>query len=736
MPLSDTELTELVSAGYRGNLSWKRQVAARALLSSLFTTGPQSLTALINSLPSSTASTLEDIDVPAFLIQIGAVETTADPVCWELTIDTRLTLEAAERRISELAATAAEEFSSLLAKSTDNYQGLTWEIFREEYLRPVITEYGARTLDLATGTRHSDAEERLTKEFLSRFPAPDRLLVRHICSQFLSSGRPRVRDYLLQLWSEQLYRSSFELSPRSIDSVSRALGEKPKYRFLCDTNFLFSVLGLHANPANHSSVALLRLAARGPQVPFESNFAFLNRTVREAQAALRDAGNRWNFLVSPTYAQEALKLEDQYGLDKCFMEFTAASDVEVHGRDHFREISGALTELIDHAGIKAASINEEEIQRSAEYERRLNRNRFENRRRQNPKPDRLLIHDTLLQSAVAFVRPVSSTNALRAGWWVVTEDRYLVADDLRRAEDDEILPTCLSPATALSLLQFWTGSETVAEPLMKSLAEPLLFIEFDPEAERATRRILRQVRAIKSIDQSDAELARRILANRAMRKLVSAQDEVEDDESILEEISLAVADQAREYASRVQKLEHELSELNTSLSAGSERTERLEKELSLLKRKYESSKERHRRAEKDLEAARARKPNRKKNESRGRHDDAALVEATTELAEMKAWETFRRRAFWPGVNLTALLLLLILGICRVTDLNTRWAITLVVSLTLAVVGTWWSEVVPDIQRTRNRWPWKFLLIYKDSARWLLGAQLLLVIITLALDRLL
>ena len=51
-----------------------------------------------------------------------------------------------------------------------------------------------------------------------------------------------------------------KISKKTLEAIEKSQSKKPKFRLFLDTNFLFSVLGLHENPADSAAATLLTLS--------------------------------------------------------------------------------------------------------------------------------------------------------------------------------------------------------------------------------------------------------------------------------------------------------------------------------------------------------------------------------------------------------------------------------------------------------------------------------------------
>ena len=463
---------------------------------------------------------------------------------WALTPKKKTEISGAIAAGEALDRMAGEQFDEVrLSVDPSGQLPLDWVRFLDAYLLPLVEEYGARTLDLLAGRRHTDLDDRIVERFLKQFQAVDELAVRAVCARALGATEgSTILEVVNRLWLSKIYSSFGRLSRDQLDHVAAAFDSEHVFRFVCDTNFLFSLAGLHQNPSNHSSQNLHALTGpRSALVGARVEFFWLQATLEEAVRTLKAAGASWDFAVTPVYATEALKLDDQYGLNKQFLMSVAAGTSTINGREYFEYQADALVARLQALGLTGAPVNEGALRASPQLERRLNRLRSANRRKTYQKDDRLLVHDAMLTSAAGEMR-VSSASSSPTDW-VVTEDVTLIGDDLTSADGDSDR-VCLLASDARSIVDLWLPQDLKREGLAAALSLPIVGLDFDSSAERATREILRHLAMVSNLDGDDPRLAHKILTNQNIRLRMSDE---KGSGALLEEIELAVASDADAY---------------------------------------------------------------------------------------------------------------------------------------------------------------------------------------------
>jgi hypothetical protein len=103
------------------------------------------------------------------------------------------------------------------------------------------------------------------------------------------------------------------------------------------------------------------------------------------------------------------------------------------------------------------------------------------------------------------------------------------------------------------MIQFWVPrSEALEAALVSSLREPLLFLEFDPDTEATTVKILRSLSRLRGVEALSPDTTFRVLTNDALRARVHPDTR---QERVLELVESAVVEEAGRLEERIRQLE-------------------------------------------------------------------------------------------------------------------------------------------------------------------------------------
>lgn len=94
---------------------------------------------------------------------------------------------------------------------------------------------------------------------MTSVPPESREGVQRAVQQFFASTDLAVRQFVLLHLHAHLLGLAASLPPESLDALQKRVCSPVQLRVLLDTNFLFSLLDLHENPANEAAKELVRL---------------------------------------------------------------------------------------------------------------------------------------------------------------------------------------------------------------------------------------------------------------------------------------------------------------------------------------------------------------------------------------------------------------------------------------------------------------------------------------------
>ena len=480
-------------------------------------------------------------------------------VCEELARSLAAEQEAVSKQESVLRSRLGELFRTAGFPVADDE---AWADFEVLYLVPLLHRTGAHVYELfAKDSEATESALRRSADLLTALEAKYGATVRFPLATFMDPNDAEVRSFVLRRLAGQFARGAAGLSEVELNAMRPGKGTTVRLDLFLDTNFLFSLLELHVNPNNQSSGDLIELidSVKGR---VNTRLLVLPETVEESRRVLRDVmfrlkdrsisgpiasaagGFNSSGLVS-SYIAAASKVKGAQPLspDSFFGPYeenllTAAATRQVNLYTSARKGYSVRQDVVD-------SIHE---QAAVQAERRP----------KGAKPYEANAHDMILWHTVKDLRPGTVDTPTDARSWIVTLDYGLIAFDRHRHSRP---PICITPVDLMAMLQFWVPrSDALDRAIVGALREPLLFLDFDRDVERATVNILATLSRLANADDLSAELIQSVVANKALRAgMVAAIDPASSRARTL--VESAIVAEARKLEQRLNELADEKKKL-------------------------------------------------------------------------------------------------------------------------------------------------------------------------------
>jgi hypothetical protein len=367
---------------------------------------------------------------------------------YELSETGKTEIENIIRASEQICLDARTVFDQLLDDlAIEEDRDLLWEDFNEMFLKPSIKEYGGLALQVFSGGINERSKVLISSYFSCHQGVDERKLEKIVIS-FISSSDDRVTKYIIGLSISNLCMLASGLDSRTLE---KAFNESPKQgrEFNCylDTNFLFSILGLHENPSNAAANALLNL----PKIlmPYLTvKFLISQETLNEFRLAFwRQIEDLQEIRFSKGIAY--VGAETLTGMAKNYSEYFHRTDEPLSPRDYYKPIIDNLVMYLQQKGVEISTDDYsylrirqdviDDILRQQQYEDR----QFSDRK----KTYKQIEHDIVLWHSVKDKRSSIVESPQDAKYWIITLDyRLLGFDEFKKTLADKI-PCCLLPTT-------------------------------------------------------------------------------------------------------------------------------------------------------------------------------------------------------------------------------------------------------------------------------------------------
>lgn len=524
---------------------------------------------------------------------------------YKLTEEARQTLTLAhEKASSEQDICHSTFLSSCKNNCPDLASDKVWTEFKKALIRAVRIA-GANLFHLiADGNLEQEGD--WLASFLRAFPSKHSVGLRKTLSEFFAPTNQVCRNQVLRLLSAHFFAEASQLRPETLAIIEGAR-KKHTIKVLLDTNFVFSVLGLHDNPADDSVVSLVDIAQRNER-HLQIKFYILPVTLDEAQRTLTNQLHQVERIRTTVAMANVAVTQPLPSIAKKFFD-AARRSPGLTAETFFRPYIDDLRTILNDKGIYVLETpqhiyaqRQEVIDDVLSEQERETQEMAASRRKGY---DRLM-HDAVLWHVVKDRRGNNANSPFEVEYWAVSIDWRLIAFDRRkRSSGTNKLPAVLYPSNLVQLIQFWVPrSPALEESLVDSLRLPLFFQSFDPEDEKATVKVLEAISRFENVADLPESTLKIVLANQVLRGRLrgvdASNDEIFDlvrEELLVEHQStvnalheakgtLALTEtQLKEERRSREESERLLADKNVQLDASTENAKKIEADLALALRK-------------------------------------------------------------------------------------------------------------------------------------------------------
>jgi len=458
-----------------------------------------------------------------------------------------------ERRQGEsraLLSRVTATFTRLAAEGCpDSDPALLWTQFQDACLEPLVAELGARTYQFLSGGQNDAGSIQSMSTFVNRFPAEQQLNIKTLIHRFLSPDDRDVRDYVLQLMNAHFLSLAVGLSDQTLTSIATRLRHTVQLKLFLDTNFLFSVLDLHDNPANDAAAELVSLLNR-VRGKLDCTLYVYPLTVDEAQRALAYyEGTLAAAYMTPKLGRAALASGAAVsGIVLRYLRAVSEAKGRISAHDFLLPYLTDMLSVLRAKGVELYNANLDGLTTSQPViddivdQQAFDAERYPDR----AKPYEALRHDIALWHLVNDRRGSPLVSPLDAIYWIVTIDyRFLGFDAHKQRESASSLPVCVHPAVLLQMLQLWLPRDEVLDRALFQGVRSLLPQVFDTEAEQTTIRILTALARYEDVDDLPTDTVAHVLVNQALRGRIRLVDDVTKQVDLVRDAIVSQVAEAR-----------------------------------------------------------------------------------------------------------------------------------------------------------------------------------------------
>ncbi|WP_291993408.1 hypothetical protein [Candidatus Accumulibacter sp. ACC003] len=404
-----------------------------------------------------------------------------------------------------------------------------WSEFSKALLNAVRVA-GANLFHLIAGGNLEQEGDWLAP-FLRPFPPEHTTGLRKTLSEFFAPANQACRNQVLRLMSAHFFAEASQLRPETL-AVIESARKTHTIKVILDTNFLFSVLGLHDNPADDSVVSLVDIAKRNER-HLKIKFYVLPGTLDEAQRTLSSQLHLVERIRTTVAMANVAVTQPLPSIAKKFFDAAKRSS-GLTAETFFRPYIDDLRTILRDKGIHVLETPQhiyaqrQDVIDDVLSEQERETEEIPTHRRKGY--DRLL-HDAVLWHVVTDRRADNASTPFEVEYWAVSIDWRLIAfDRKKRTSNLSKLPAVLYPSNLVQFIQFWVPrSPDLEESLVDSLQLPLFFQSFDPEDEKATIKVLEAISRFENVTDFPESTLKVILANKALRTRLRGADASNDE---------------------------------------------------------------------------------------------------------------------------------------------------------------------------------------------------------------
>lgn len=498
-------------------------------------------------------------------------------------------------KFEEAEESVKNQFLELIRKecNADEQKKITWEVFNNELLIPILYEFGAKTYELITGKGIKLESNHRFKKFLSKFPQERHVIIKNAIIDFLNPQNPTVRGLILRKLNAYFFLEAIKLPANAIDKINDASKKQITFKVFVDTNFLFSFLGLHENPSNEAAKSLLEIIAKvSNKVKIKLYITPL--TIDETKKVIINEERKLKNL-RPTQILSNVAIDHiSNGFAKKYFEECNKNKKSIKAEDYFEPYLNNLVKVLRDKGVEIYNDNKLETYTKDQRviddiidQQKIEETIFKNKPHLQKSYEKLE-HDFVLWHFVNDLRPSYVESADEAGAFVTTVDfRFINYDIVKRKKKRIRVPVCVHPTNLIQILQLWVPrDESYDIAILSNLRFPFLFTEFDADTELTTIRIIEQLSRYESIDDLKEETVTSILFNQALRQKIQTNEDKSKDnvlvkDAIIEEIKIhkrLVDDKAKQVEILDEKVK-EKENIVAGLSEEKSKTEQTNSEL-------------------------------------------------------------------------------------------------------------------------------------------------------------
>lgn len=453
-----------------------------------------------------------------------------------------------------------------------------WESFCSDCLDPLVAKLGARTYELIAAPKTHTSDVYSIGSCADKFPENIREKLYTLFDKFLDTENQDVRNFVLNRLHCYLLTLTVSLPEESLSRLVKKSKSNLQLKLFLDTNFMFSILDLHENPANPVARDLTKLLITIKNHVHSKLYVF-PPTIDEANRTIMAVHRELDRIeVSPRLGRitKATMSGSSSGIMGRYLRAAATSSSTLSANKFLEPYLNDLISVL--RGVRVEIFNENTESTLGSQEVLDDIHDVQDSQIQYPKDRQkgfeAIRHDVALWHFVSQKRHVRVDSPLDAVYWVVTVDQRLIRFDKNKVDsrDEVSVPVCVHPATLIQMLRLWTPRTALFDSAMLHCVRSLLPRTNETDTEVVTLKILSSLARFEGVDQLPEATVSSVLLNRAVR---AGMDRVLDPIEQNQLVRDALLDELRSAKREIDDVRNREAEADAKLQQALSRTQEL-----------------------------------------------------------------------------------------------------------------------------------------------------------------
>lgn len=505
-----------------------------------------------------------------------------------LTEKIRKDIEDETKRIASISEHYNKKLEEVLLVLSDECKEYCTSDKINDFIDEMIFELGARVFNISIGTGII-TETNAYDKFMQNIPESIKNDIHNSLLTLLDVNDKKIREYLNRKLNAFFCLKAGALTTKDVDRIKKLQKRKPEFVVFIDTNFLFSLLGLHENPANEVASSLIEIIKRLSQ-DIDIKLYITQLTLKEAIKVLDRSVEE---LTRIRFSGNIIRSVEDYtfnGIIQKWLNVVKEAKNDISISDYFEPYRKKLLSIVREYGIEL--YNEQRIEALSTDPDVLSDIALQiehDEKRGRKKGYEQHLHDISIWYYINNLREKYCESIIDVKYWMVTVDnRYLAFDSFKKRQNKKEFNICVHPSVFFSMLQFWIPkNDDMEKILIEYIKQPVYFYDYDEKFEKETIRILQAISRFEDSEKIPVSIVSNMLTDNELRRRFSESESVDSDillikDELVQQFEL-IQSEMKEKENLIKEAELIRIRVESELELHARRIRELEEENSKLK---------------------------------------------------------------------------------------------------------------------------------------------------------